>query len=1040
MTLKIHIDFETRSKIDLNKVGAWNYARHPSTEILCVSWSVGNEVKLAHPAFPKAYIPAKNWPPVELFELIKNRENLIYAHNAFFERVIWHFICHRKLEWPPVKHRQWRCTMAIASYYALPRKLEQVALALGTHKKDMDGNKVMLKCSSPNKEGEWHEDPDDLKTTFQYNIDDIHAEKGIHDFLGDLPPFEQEIWLLDQKINSVGIPFDIDMAESAVKAVERAKAQANIALFELTEGMVETTGAINTWNAWTEKMKYPMKGKSLAQDLIDGYLHNPKIPKIIKDAIEIKKSASASSVSKYKKILELVDRLDARVRDGLYYFGAGTGRYAGRGVQIQNFPKGYSEGLKGIWENDQPWMDEACDNIALGAFDLNQMLTGHSIFKQLRDATRGVIKAKPGHEFLVVDYSAIEARVVTWLADDQDALKVLKESCIYCDLATTIYGYLVEKATHPSERQLGKQGILGCFGPDTLVFTKSGLKKIIDIKPTDLVWDGENWVSHEGVIFQGVKETLTLGGVQATPDHLIQTGDDKWVKFQALKENMNYLKLGVEKGNLALKALYTENGAGLTAYKFHVVVTLKKYTLFHPIIFLRGVLLDVIHVLKKLLLKPLRNIGNIQIYYQMIHIGLDYLTAFLVVSKDAITKIRKFIFTMGLEVLKFLKNGAKTEGLFSSISYHLKVGMTQLRNLIGSMWIKATSPTIYVSLVGRKICQIRERLLTCRKKSKCLSPTYDILNSGPKNRFLILTGEGPLLAHNCGYGMGFIKFFITLQGYNIDIPEDTCNVILGDEKAKYLKQVIRSRVAIAKADIDIQSNLLALAASLKIVRTYREKYSKIVKFWYDTEDAAKKAVANPGEVYTVGKISWSYDTHKDFLSALLPSGRCINYHKPRLDNEYTVQVTVKDKKGLDLDLKYEKLKYLVGDEVEKLYSRAISKGFTIDPNREPFIRESSVLSYLKPANGKSERTGTYSGKLVENLSQGVARDFMCHSMLLADKKGYNLIMTVHDEIVAEEKEGTKDLKEFEQLLCVLPEWGDGFPVGVEGFKAKRYRK
>ena len=753
MTLKIHIDFETRSKIDLNKVGAWNYARHPSTEILCISWSVGDKVVLAHPAFPKAYIPAKNWPPVELFELVRNRENLIYAHNAFFERVIWHFICHRRLEWPPVKHRQWRCTMAIASYYALPRKLEQVAIALGTRKKDMDGNKVMLKCSSPNKEGEWHEDQDDLRTTFQYNIDDIHAEKGIHDFLGDLPPFEQEIWLLDQKINSVGIPFDINMAESAVKAVERAKAQANIAIFELTEGMVETTGAINTWNAWTEKMKYPMKGKSLAQDLIDGYLHNPKIPKIIKDAIEIKKSASASSVGKYKKILELVDRLDARVRDGLYYFGAGTGRYAGRGVQIQNFPKGYSDTLKGVWENGQPWMDEACDNIALGAFDLNQMLTGHSIFKQLRDATRGVIKAKPGCEFLVVDYSAIEARVVTWLADDQDALKVLKESCIYCDLATTIYGYLVEKATHPSERQLGKQGILGC-----------------------------------------------------------------------------------------------------------------------------------------------------------------------------------------------------------------------------------------------------------------------------------------------GYGMGFIKFFITLQGYNIDIPEDTCNVILGDEKAKYLKQVIRSRVAIAKAGIDIQSNLLALAACLKIVRTYREKYSKIVKFWYDTEDAAKKAVSNPGEVYTVGKISWSYDTHKDFLSALLPSGRCINYHKPRLDNEYTVQVTVKDKKGLDLDLKYEKLKYLAGDEVEKLYSRAISKGFTIDPNREPFIRESSVLSYLKPANGKSERTGTYSGKLVENLSQGVARDFMCHSMLLADKKGYNLIMTVHDEIVAEEKEGTKDLKEFEQLLCVLPEWGDGFPVGVEGFKAKRYRK
>lgn len=757
MSLNIHLDYETRSKLDVNKVGAWNYAKHPSTEILCLSWSIGNgKICLAHPAFPKAGIPAKNWPPEELFVLILDRRNKIWAHNAFFERVISFFVGFKRLGWPKVLHEQWRCTMSIASYHALPRKLEFVAKALNTYQKDMAGNKVMLKCSSPDEDGEWHENRDDLLTTFEYNKSDIAAEREIHNFLGNLPPFELAIWQLDQKINCIGIPFDIGMAESAVRAVSRAKAEANIAIFELTKGAVKTITLINEWHAWTEKMGYPFKGKSLKQELIEGYLHNPKIPEIIKEAIRIKKSASAASVDKYKAVLRLIDRSDNRVRDGLYYFGAGTGRYAGRGVQIQNFPKGYTDKVEGVWDPEEmgrPFMDEMCDNIVNESFDINRFYTGHSIFKQLRDATRGVIKAKPGHEFLVVDYSTIEARVVMWLADDLEAIRILKESCIYCDMATTIYGYEVIKGVHKDERQLGKQAILGL-----------------------------------------------------------------------------------------------------------------------------------------------------------------------------------------------------------------------------------------------------------------------------------------------GYSMGFIKFFNTLQGYDIEISEKTALALLGNDKNLYLKSVLRHRIKIIKAGIDINTHLLSLAACKKIVDIYRAKYDKVVKFWYDTEGAAKQAVENPGEVFVVGKTSWFYDKHRDFLRVLLPSDRCINYHQPRLEKEYSVKITARDKKGLAFDVSLEKLKGLRGDEAKRLYSRATQKGWSIDPNDEPYIRESSVLTYMKPKDGKATRTGTYSGKLVENISQGIARDFMCHSMLLADKKGYNLVMTVHDEIVSEEKKGAKSLKEFEELLCILPDWGEGFPVGVEGFVAERYRK
>ena len=240
--------------------------------------------------------------------------------------------------------------------------------------------------------------------------------------------------------------------------------------------------------------------------------------------------------------------------------------------------------------------------------------------------------------------------------------------------------------------------------------------------------------------------------------------------------------------------------------------------------------------------------------------------------------------------------------------------------------------------------------------------------------------------------------------------------------------------------IDINENLLTLAACKKIVDTYRAKYEKVVQFWYDTEKAAKSAVENPRNAYEVGKTSWVYDKEKDFLKVRLPSGRNINYHKPRLSKEYSVSITARDKKGLPFTLTFDKLKELKGDEAKKLYSKAIQKKWTVDTSSDLYIRESSVLSYMKPKNGKAERTYTYSGKLVENIAQGVARDFMCYSMLLAHEKGYNIFMTVHDEICAEEKIGTKSLKEFEELLCILPDWGEGFPVGVEGFKAKRYRK
>ena len=235
---------------------------------------------------------------------------------------------------------------------------------------------------------------------------------------------------------------------------------------------------------------------------------------------------------------------------------------------------------------------------------------------------------------------------------------------------------------------------------------------------------------------------------------------------------------------------------------------------------------------------------------------------------------------------------------------------------------------------------------------------YDISFAGPRNRFTILTGRGPLLVHNCGYGMGAPKFRATCAGYGQDLDEETCQTA---------------------------------------VDTFRAVNDKIVASWYSMEEAAFTAMENPGTGIpaTVGKVSFYCTKDRTFLICLLPSGRRLYYPWPRVQ---------------DVETPWGEMK--------------------------PSITYMGINSYTK----KWERLKTYGGKICENVVQAIARDVLVVAMFRLEQAGYKVVLTVHDEIVAEVPDGFGSMAEFDRLMAENPSWAPGFPIAVEGFEAVRYRK
>ena len=450
--MKIHIDFETRSRVDIVTQGAYRYAMDPSTEVLC--FALGED--------DGKVVGFSSVSPALRDSLISAIEKgaLFYAFNANFERQIWRHVFAKKYDLPDIPIRQWRCVAAKAMASGMPNSLDGVAKTLcPDFTKDKRGGKLISLYSKPQKDDTFLTlEGQDLNDFIEYCKKDVEIEKRIDAMLPDLIPFEQTIFFLDQSINDRGIKIDMPAVTAALKIIEQEMARGDEELRRVTDGAVTSATDVSGLKRFTGM-------DSVAKDKVVAKLKDAD--GAVAEALALRQELGQSSLAKYGAIERCVCP-DGRIHGALMYHAAHTGRWGGRLVQPQNLPQGKIKGTEVIDIRDR-------DVIALLGTPLDV----------LSSAVRNMFIAdSPDEELVMVDYAAIEARVVAWLAGCKTALDLFhrqdagdKDADIYVEMARTIYGDQTITKKDKAKRQLGKQAILGCgYGMGAPKFKDTCLK------------------------------------------------------------------------------------------------------------------------------------------------------------------------------------------------------------------------------------------------------------------------------------------------------------------------------------------------------------------------------------------------------------------------------------------------------------------------------------------------------------------------------------------------------------------------------------
>nr|DAE81184.1 MAG TPA: DNA polymerase I [Caudoviricetes sp.] len=514
------IDLETFSDIDIAKSGLYKYAEH--SEVLLFAYAYNDS-----PVRVVDLACGEELPDTVLRDLTAP-DVLKTAFNAAFEmHVLAHWL---DLQPDPA---QWLCTMVQSYMLGLPGSLKDVGRVLGLpeDKQKMAIGKRLIqyfcKPCRPTKinGGRTRNRPSDAPDKWElfktYNRQDVEAERAIRKKVGRFnpTPTERKLWCLDQKINDAGVRIDEELVDQAILLDARIKEtvlQKAVQLTHMTNPNSNTQ--LLDWFEVQEGWRPETLDKKARAELLrkDGILPGTR------QMLEYKQLLSKTSVKKYVA-MRTAECRDGRIHGMLQFYGAArSGRWAGRLVQLQNLPQNHLEDL-----------DDAREMVRAGDLDSLEIFYDNpsDVLSQL---IRTAFIAGPGNRFIVADFSAIEARVIAWYADETWRLQAFANGKdIYCASASQMFGVPVVKHGINGElRQKGKVAELACIAEGQLVLTNHGEKPIQEVLLSDTVWDGENWVQHDGVVYKGKREVITYEGLTATPDHLVYVqGKEKPVHF-----------------------------------------------------------------------------------------------------------------------------------------------------------------------------------------------------------------------------------------------------------------------------------------------------------------------------------------------------------------------------------------------------------------------------------------------------------------------------------------------------------------------------
>lgn len=490
MKKRVTHDFETRSKSNLKKEGAFKYSLDPSTQPTCLAFKIMGEPKMYFLNFKMVNTIWESLPKdfQDLWRYLIIGGYEFSAHNSYFERCIYDNIMVNRYNWPSINPERRRCTAAKAASCALPRSLEGVgeALKLSTQKDKRGYIAMMATCKPTKKWNAWTKarfeisqgkrvgpkkvalsetpepqvflEPQDdslmWNTLYTYCKIDVKTEELVDLTLPDLIPQEQEIWHLNQKLNWRGLNVDTHSINKIVTLMESESKKKLKELDALTMGLVTKPGARKSILDFLalDGVELPDIKAKTVQDNLDGFLLTEDGRKLL----EIRKALSKTSTRKYQSFLNRITS-DGRVRDIQLYHGASTGRDSGSGVQIQNFPK------RLIPQKEVEYVLEMIKEDTKGLIEWVEYFYGDSamVFSSL---LRSMIISTKGFEILAADFAKIEVAVLWWLADNTPGLKILRDGLDpYKYMAAANTGKTYDEIEDDSDaRQLGKAQVLGC--------------------------------------------------------------------------------------------------------------------------------------------------------------------------------------------------------------------------------------------------------------------------------------------------------------------------------------------------------------------------------------------------------------------------------------------------------------------------------------------------------------------------------------------------------------------------------------------------
>lgn len=480
MRRRVWLDFETFCKLSVKKSGPSRYAEDDSCRPICLGYAIDDGpvrvwVDRDHLALPDGFdllasvdIVVCSGIPTDLQDAIVSGAEL-WAHNAEFDLVIWDRF------YPKIPVNRWRDSMAVAATYALPLSLDGATSAIkSAHRKDPRGNYLINQLCKPKKPTKKNPStrrlPDEFPLLFvdlfEYCAADVEAMRALVQKMPDdrLVPFEQEVWELSVTSNLRGLPVELNEIEKMIAAIHDYESQCKNEIVALTRGEVKTVNQRDKVIKWcaSRGVKIP----NTQQKTIDDLVKKGGLPDDVARLFYLRRQVGRVSTKKFVAIRDRVCR-DGTVKNNVVYWGAGPGRFAGRGFQVQNLPRLSTVEKDKVSKTNPDAFDIATER-AFSALDdgidaVEMLYTDFMTYAS--GMIRGTIKAPDGYEFMSGDYSSIENRLTLWCGGEEEGLEDFRRGRDqYKVFASRHHGVRYEDVSY-QQRVDAKAIVLGCgFG------------------------------------------------------------------------------------------------------------------------------------------------------------------------------------------------------------------------------------------------------------------------------------------------------------------------------------------------------------------------------------------------------------------------------------------------------------------------------------------------------------------------------------------------------------------------------------------------